>query len=401
MKGLPVIASVSLLMFFAGCENDEYVSKKITEYENKFTETFGNIDPSHDWSMATHVTAYIDLSKVPEGTYEVKIFSMNPKNGGYLLKRALLNSSTQLHFDAIKGENYVRIQAQNTSAPDMVAINGYYPVENGIVNTANGGTTYPVETETDNGDLAPNPYYGHSTNLSSQNSTVLVSPEIKKANTIDAYKMSWVVACEIWDASYDFDFNDIVFDLIQVDNSTSASVEKSELYLRPLATGFSKKAYIYYDKNNDGHFIEDEKIGEIHNMLMNGAPSTVTINVGGSWNVDPSKNEPIKLADIDLSYYESTTTGTDNTIALITHELSKFKIIVDNEGQQEATEVTAPKKDGTNIPQMLILPRGWDWPNETVSILKVYPGFISWVQDKKRNDWIATLNGRYHTNPMK
>ena len=400
MKGLPAITSVALLMFFSGCENDEFVNKKITEYENKFTEAFGNIDPSHDWSMATHVTADIDLSKAPEGTYEVKIFSMNPKDGGYLLKRAILNGSTQLHFDAIKGEDYVRIQAQNTSDTNIVALNGYYPVENGIVSTNNGGTTYPFDTETNNGNSSPNPNYSLSTSLTSKNSTVQVSHTIKKANSVDAYQMSWVVACEVWDASYDFDFNDIVFDLILVDNAT-ASVEKSELYLRPLAAGFTKKAYIYYDKNDDGFFIEDEKIGEIHNMLMNGAPSSVHINVGGSWDVDPSKNEPIKLADIDLSYYESTTTGTDNTKAFITHELSKFKIIVDNEGQQEATEITAPRKDGTNIPQMLILPRGWDWPNETVSMLKVYPGFINWVQDKKRNDWISTLKGRYHTNPMK
>ena len=75
MKTALALAPAAMVMFFTGCTNEELVSEQVTQYEKNFTETFGEIDPTHDWSMATPVTANIDLSNVPEGTYEVKIYS--------------------------------------------------------------------------------------------------------------------------------------------------------------------------------------------------------------------------------------------------------------------------------------------------------------------------------------
>jgi hypothetical protein len=812
MKTALALAPAALVMFFTGCTNEELVSEQVRQYEKNFTETFGEIDPTHDWSMATPVTANIDLSNAPEGTYEVKIYS---EKNGYLLKKAIVDGSAKLHFDAIKGENSVRVLARKTSALGLTPINGYFPVENGVVNTAkgtrastadncqttvgsqidlgsksmqvssptyqasNGNYYYDVSslpTDVDgryyistiegadyseggsgkykvkqakngqivdlpdmdmyevgsivypNGnnwekgnflmykmtsdgqyslaggdcvtpacyatttseqnvkwagdlyllndvyksvdqktqmpfeDLLPlvssayeNPYFhetddnrtkweddldfnvelvltedgpmtytyvfygsiyhnmlgyfywfeeegmtdaeikaariaapkyvlmndtyptienpetggkpnlqcysdengtdphtpdgmqmptwvdtgieahtGHylqgttyhmtyfgenynqpasytfpkgahvafflitkatanSTNNNGTNqnnkgtglfysiqdmnedqeiflngdgekcflndkhwwasevngeynsgeerpdqgevaavfynykgSMVLgfeddvdkdendmlffVSAPINPPHEITEQtdvEMSWVVACEDLGGSYDYDFNDIVFDLGQVDvtyitttdeagtTTSSTSVEKSELYLRPLAAGGTRKAYIYYDGEN---------LGEIHDLLRKGAPSNVPINVGGSWDVDPTKVERIKLADIDLTNYDSSTTPeqyVSNVKAYVAQELQKIKIVVDNEGQKEATEVTAPREDGTNIPQMLLLPRGWDWPNEMVSIFNVYPNFKSWTLDKEKNGWITTPVGSYHTNPIK
>lgn len=839
MKSVLALAPAALLMFFTGCTNEELVSEQVTKYESKFKEKFGEIDPNHDWSMATPVTANIDLSNAPEGTYEVKIYS---QKNGYLLKKAIVDGSAKLHFDAIKGENSVRILARKTSALGLTPINGYFPVEKGVVNTTTatrastadncqttvgekldlgtksmGVSTYEYKAAagdhysfvfslpddnkyyitaiegqdysdgadgkylvTQNGtssqktmheidaiitsgnflmyqattttlnsysnlwntewnelpdtryvgneyygyyerdvegynlaggtyvtpayyhattvttevkwagdfyllndvyksvdqktqmpfeDLLPlvssayeNPYFhetddnrtkweddldfnvelvltedgpmtytyvfygsiyhnmlgyfywfeeegmtdaekkaariaapryvlmndtwpetvtetgkhnlecygdqngsnahtpggmdmpqwvdggidfhkGHylqgttyhmtyfgenydqpasytfpkgahvafflitkatanSTNNNGTNqntkgnglfysiqdmnedqevflnsdgekcilnnkhwwasqvgstwdpsqerpnegevaavfynykgSMVLgfeddvdkdendmlffVSAPINPPHEITEQtdvEMSWVVACEDLGGSYDYDFNDIVFDLGQVDvtyitttdeagtTTSSTSVEKSELYLRPLAAGGRRKAYIYYDANGDGAYAESELIGEIHDLLKKGAPYNVPINVGGSWDIDPTKVARIKLADIDLTNYESTTTGeeyVESVKALVASELEKIKIIVDNEGQQEATEVTAPRKDGTNIPQMLLLPRGWDWPNEMVSIFTVYPSFKDWTQDQTKNGWITTPQGNYHTNPLK
>ena len=70
-----VLASATLLVFSVGCTNEELVSEPVANYEEHFKETFGDVDPTHDWSMATPVTASIDLSNAPEGTYEVKIYS--------------------------------------------------------------------------------------------------------------------------------------------------------------------------------------------------------------------------------------------------------------------------------------------------------------------------------------
>ena len=243
-----------------------------------------------------------------------------------------------------------------------------------------------------------------------------INPPHEITDQIDV-EMSWVVACEDLGGSYDYDFNDVVFDLGQVDvtyvtttdeggtTTSSSSVEKSELYFRPLASGGRRKAYIYYDKNGNENLESSELIGEMHDLLIKDAPYNVPINVGGAWDVDPTTIKPIKLADIDLSNYESTTTPAEYAASVesyVKQELNKIHIVIDNEGTQEATIVRAPNTDATNIaPQMLLLPRGWDWPNEMVSIFSVYPQFKNWTINQEENGWITAPVGSYHTNPVK
>ena len=53
MKTALALAPAALVMFFTGCTNEELVSEQVRQYEKNFTETFGEIDPTHDWSMAT------------------------------------------------------------------------------------------------------------------------------------------------------------------------------------------------------------------------------------------------------------------------------------------------------------------------------------------------------------
>ncbi|MBR3455960.1 MAG: hypothetical protein IKH26_11620 [Bacteroidaceae bacterium] len=495
------------------------MSDHVVEYENYFKETFGDFDPTHSWSMATAVTAHIDLSNAPEGTYEVKIYS---EKDGYLLKKAIVQNSAQLHFDAIKGENSVRVLARSTSNLALTAINGYFPVENGVVD-ANPGTAqqvntragssvyksgtpktaiqyeyvperleneqyhtpytdYPYLTLPNDGKyyirLLPDQDYSEGANgkysvtkdgitylmdmyeiysviktgnfLLYQLGTYLYDsrstdpawhdewndlpdteyhynqwdpessyyrrtenviylawtewfhPAYYKApsNYVERY-MSWVVACEDLGGSYDYDFNDIVFDFGMVDiiptgdDPSTAPEEKSELYLSPLAAGGTRPAYIYYDKDDDGISNED-LVGEIHDLLR-GAPTNVPVNVGGSWDVDPTMITRIKLADVDLS--QSGTSGT--TTAYIDREIEKIRIFVDNDPGKGADVVWAPKKDGSNIPQMLLLPRGWDWPMEMVPIFVVYPLFKDWTTDKTKNGWITTPQSNYYQNPLK
>ena len=510
MKTGLALALATLLLFCVGCTNEEVVSDHVVEYENYFKETFGDFDPTHNWSMATPVTAHIDLSNAPEGTYEVKIFSVN---NGYLLKKAIVHNSTQLHFDAIKGETSVRVLARNTSNLDLAAINGYFLIENGVVkansgntqqgNTRAGSTVYKsgslktvegyeyvAECLTQEGiHYATNPYLGLPTDdgiyyimklegedysegangkysvtlngtttlmnmfqiydkvlksqdflmyeienreLDSRMNQDLWQPEwnddfeggtvshgyyytrsvdiylIQQStiayqhlgfypahyrlpyNTTETYN-SWVVACEDLGGSYDYDFNDIVFDFGLVDIATT-NEEWAELYLQPLAAGGTKPAYIYYDSNGDGNYSDAELVGEIHNLL-NGAPTSVPVNIGGSWDVDPRMTGRIKLADVDMS--QNTTT------AYIDRELRKVMIFVDNDPGKGADVVWAPKKDGSNIPQMLLLPRGWDWPKEMVPIFVVYPLFKDWTTDQTKNGWITTPQSNYYQNPLK
>lgn len=828
-KAVLALTPVALSLMIAGCTNEELVNEKITKYEQNFKETFGDIDPTHDWSMATAVTANIDLSKAPAGTYEVKIYS---EKNGYLLKKAIVENNAQLHFDAIKGEKYVRVLARKTSALGLTAINGYFPVKDGVVNTAkdtraastadqcnttvgteitdlgyyaywyvpssvqeggsvafslptndniyyitakegevysntgkgiysvthNGDTydcdmkhiksivanyasgqtinffyytkennyrigqyseywnndwnddedtylsdpnnqysekyklmdvyilhqgspayistsnpnlqnqeeirvnyegnfyylndvyksidessqvafadlipivsptygddayfqeakdnrekykdkldpdieyvlteegpitftpvfygsdfdnelgyfywfetegmteeqkkaarrnapryvfmqhTFPhiVNEETGKPNIACNPedpshgphggmifptwmgdegnisqheghmiqgttyhlaYFGEQYNLNTgsydfpegvhvgffifaskkinqekgrgsglfytiedmnledgindkhwygtggydettglwlgenysrpdriavtysyEGSIVMgfedwndydmndilyfISAPITPPNEITEEKeeeMSWVVACEDLGGTYDYDFNDIVFDLGQLSvyttttttsegqSSSTISLNKAELFLRPLAAGGTLPAYIYFDKNGDGINSDDELIGEAHDLLKAGAPTTVAINVGGM-SVDPKKVARIKLADIDIETAAVTEEGIKSYIAA---QVAKIKIVVNNGGTKEALVITAPDENGSNIPQMLILPRGWDWPTEHQHIFTVYPQFKEWSTDKTKNGWITDPIGSFYPNPFK
>ncbi len=811
-KAVLALTPVALSLMIAGCTNEELVNERITKYEQNFKETFGDIDPTHDWSMATAVTANIDLSKAPAGTYEVKIYS---EKNGYLLKKAIVENNAQLHFDAIKGEKYVRVLARKTSALGLTAINGYFPVEDGVVNTTTatrastadncqttvgepidlgvskgaatistyvaatenghfegaqaalptgvedryyiimidgadyseggdgkymvkqtkngqnvdlqdmdmyevGKIVYPLGNTWDLGDfrvcmttadgqyriaggsyvkpacyasvnkddqdlywagnfyvlndvyksIDPNKrvkyedllplvssaykdadgngayfheaddnraiykdildydidfeliedgpitytycfygsayknmlgyfYWKEEEGMSEKDiraaqiaapryvfmkdtwpSTVIeetgrpnlqclyedgsvhatpegmvmptwvdgdpanheghymqgttyslvyfgdnydqaasytfpkglhvaffliTKPDGANANlkgnglfysiqdmnndeeayydeTDQKYKrvnnkhwwgtqqtgenqwadehfewgevaavtysyngqivmgfeddvdkdendmlffvsapinppvsiteeneeeMSWVVACEDLGGTYDYDFNDIVFDLGQLSvystttttsegqSSSTISLNKAELFLRPLAAGGTLPAYIYFDANGDGINSDDELIGEAHDLLKAGAPTTVPINVGGM-SVDPTKVARIKLADID----EPSVTE-EGIKSYIAEQVAKIKIVVNNGGTKEALEVTAPDENGSNIPQMLILPRGWDWPTEHQHIFTVYPQFKEWSTDKTKNGWITDPIGSFYRNPFK
>lgn len=140
-KAYLLLAGAAALM--ASCQDYEPANEQMTKeaaYNYEFERQFGPVDPNHDWSMATRVTANIDLSDAPEGTYEVKIFS---EKNGYLLTKAIVENSAQISFDAIKGENSVRILARKTSALGLSVINGYFPIVDGEVNTAKEGTRAP------------------------------------------------------------------------------------------------------------------------------------------------------------------------------------------------------------------------------------------------------------------
>jgi hypothetical protein len=88
------------------------------------------------------------------------------------------------------------------------------------------------------------------------------------------------VACEDLGGTYDYDFNDIVFDLGQLtvyttttttsegQSSSTISLNKAELFLRPLAAGGTLPAYIYFDANGDGIFNAADIVA-VSNFLTN------------------------------------------------------------------------------------------------------------------------------------
>ena len=210
---------------------------------------------------------------------------------------------------------------------------------------------------------------------------------------------TWIVACEDLGGTYDYDFNDLVFEVTLHTTTTETSTSggssagssvsfSSEVLFRPLAAGGTLPAKVY---------LGETEIGEIHALLGGSGTSTSTpINVGP------------KGSSVSLSGLEPTPVNTGEVYSSIAGVLEDIKIVVTNEGDKDATEITAPNQDKTsNIPQMLLLPKGWDWPTEQTHIYNVYPEFENWATDMTKNGWIEdpstnSINTNYFiVNPNK
>ena len=186
---------------------------------------------------------------------------------------------------------------------------------------------------------------------------------------------TWIMACEDLGGSYDYDFNDIVWEVrkdyevsrtTKVENGVT-TVETVRTYrggkVRLMAAGGTLPAEIIFDYKS---------LGEVHQLFGQPAKDVYNIvNVGGVMNV-----APVNLS-IDINENDDI-----NSIA------RRFAVRVQgNEG--EAHYVTAPSK-GTVAPQIIILPGDWEWPQENMPITTAYPNFTKWVVDAKWSDWSQT-----------
>lgn len=199
----------------------------------------------------------------------------------------------------------------------------------------------------------------------------IVKIEVETTNESE----TWIMACEDLGGSYDYDFNDIVWEVrkdyevsrtTKVENGVT-TVETVRTYrggkVRLMAAGGTLPAEIIFDYKS---------LGEVHQLFGQPAKDVYNIvNVGGVMNV-----APVNLY-IDINEYDDI-----NSIA------SRFAVRVQgNEGVSHY--VTAPTK-GTAAPQIIILPGDWEWPQENMPITTAYPNFTQWVVDAKWSDWSQT-----------
>jgi hypothetical protein len=209
---------------------------------------------------------------------------------------------------------------------------------------------------------------------------------------------TWIVACEDLGGTYDYDFNDLVFEVgLHTTTTTTTTTEGNQssstvsfstnVYLRPLAAGGTLPAHIY---------LGEQDLGEIHGLLSSGASTSTPINVG-------PKGISVTLTTDSIPV----DTG-EEVYADINAVLEDIKIVVTNEGDKDASEITFPNYVTTaTAPQMLLLPKGWDWPSEQTCIYDVYPLFEQWAADKTKNGWIEDpdtnniTSSYYIVNPFK
>lgn len=126
---LPLLAATltvsSCRDYDLGISVDEIKYKKnLQEFANNFEEAIGGkISPDQNWNMAVQITANYDLTDLPEGNYNIRIFSENPINENAMLLANYDVNSTEpgsIKFDAIKGSTqvYVYILSENKQVVD-------------------------------------------------------------------------------------------------------------------------------------------------------------------------------------------------------------------------------------------------------------------------------------------
>ncbi len=165
---------------------------------------------------------------------------------------------------------------------------------------------------------------------------------------------SWIFACEDLGGTFDYDFNDVVWEVKRTNNEGVTSTK-----VRLLAAGGTLPFTLYYAGVKV--CTKEEAFGT----------STTPINAGPNTTIKAVKEYDI--ADSDWSVVEN---------------YKKFSVAVD--GKSGTTWVTAYDKDNTlsnKTPQVIILPGEWEWPTETTPISTAYPTFTEWVKDGAAVSW--------------
>lgn len=226
----------------------------------------------------------------------------------------------------------------------------------------------------------------------------------------------WVVACEDLGGSWDYDFNDLVWEVskeIVPRKENSGWVTDTKISWRPLAAGGTLEAIVQYNDNSGLDASEAttgwRDLGEIHNLVKrtpeksNGSYQTPTnkqLNV--TPGVNPTQNE---CGDEEELIKLTNDAGNNWTMAnVLTHFRVKVvypdgkSYIVRNVGKNLQGQ-SDHKHDGNHdyptdskVPQFILLPRGWRWPAEAVCIDNAYPSFTDWTKSQGNypnwvNDW--------------
>ena len=127
--GVAALSLASCSVYEAGITADIFKQK---QYSDKFTKEFGQIDPNQDWSMASSVTANVNVN----GNVSVAIYSENPVSANAKVLASFSGNSAT--FNGIKGDSQVYAMVFEGS---KVVAKGYYDIKDGVVEIGNNAMT--------------------------------------------------------------------------------------------------------------------------------------------------------------------------------------------------------------------------------------------------------------------
>ncbi len=188
--------------------------------------------------------------------------------------------------------------------------------------------------------------------------------------------LGWTVACEDLGGTFDFDFNDIVFQVYYVSGNNWISII-------PLAAGGTLPAYLQMQRNGNWYDISKEWHSHF-GAKQDTYNSSQMINTCFNGADYERKIWPIRVTLSSNSFsMENYTTQLDNA--------GKFRLRVQHDNK-EWESVNQPGKG--EKPQILVLPLEWRWPKELVRINSIYPTFGEWgdgYSQGKTNNWVNNI----------
>lgn len=203
-----------------------------------------------------------------------------------------------------------------------------------------------------------------------------------------------LLVCEDLGAT-DYDFNDVVLKLQHVKYEPEKGAEQTDrLRITAMAAGGALPSKVYFKDGTNGTYIavtpeKDENSNEIHKLLYGTDPNIINAapdfrGEGKIWNYD-----------IDFSKFEGYP-GEDYQDKFVSYafEHRLIKIEVNGDKTKEPIIIgggAGDIREKGEVPQMMLLPIDYLWPQEGKPIDKAYLDFSGWVTNKDKTEW--------YTNP--
>lgn len=170
--------------------------------------------------------------------------------------------------------------------------------------------------------------------------------------TPDPEWVSWIFACEDLGGTYDYDFNDVVWEVRK--DGTSGKVQA-----RLLAAGGTLPFTLKYNST---------EILTKTSVYGAGKESTVYINQGSDW-------------------YDVLT----DKSWLITDNSANFSVVLEGHGDSHIisgpTTGAPNNKEGSKAPEIILVPGNWAWPTEGTCIKDAYKDFTDWTFSANMTGW--------------
>lgn len=189
---------------------------------------------------------------------------------------------------------------------------------------------------------------------------------------------SYIIACEDLgnSATSDFDYNDIVFEVIPMR-------DQKKLLVRPLAEGGTLEAYIVFDRSGNSSFSREKIIGpegkkEVHKWLTGNESQSYKEMLNTGKNAVYSNAEAYEI--VDETGIISMASNWDKYFCVL---VNKDGVDLWGEEVSYTTEgVVFSKNSSSTAPRLLcISDNNWLWMQERVKISEAYQSFNKWAAD--------------------